>query len=89
MIQFQLPQDVERFLSDELGDLNEAARDAFLIQSYRDGRLSVGKIGEVLGVGALGAEQWLAERQVPLNMDSADLEADTRTLSELFPDAGL
>jgi predicted HTH domain antitoxin len=89
MIQFQLPEKIEEDLRNGVGDLDEAARDAFLIQSYRDGRLSVGQIGEILGIGVLGAEGWLAERKVELNYSLEDLEADTRTLAELFPDTKL
>lgn len=89
MIQFQRPQDVERDLAESFGDLNEAAKEAFLVQSYREGLLSVGRIAEILGKGVLETQEWLAERGAPLNYDQKDLAEDTKTLSDLFPDAGL
>ena len=87
MIQFQLPHDIERHLKDCFGDLNKAAHEAFLIQSYREARLSVGQIGEILGVGVLEAEEWLADRNVPLNYSAEDLEEDRRTLARLLADS--
>lgn len=85
-IKFELPQDVEQELRQQLGNLDEIARDAFLVQSYREGRLSVGQVGAILGRGVIETQAWLSERGAPLNYSPDDLEEDRRTLAKLFPD---
>ncbi len=40
MISFELPEDIEKHLRHELGDLSQAAKEAFLIQAYREARIS-------------------------------------------------
>ncbi len=83
-ITFNLPSDVEKDLQKELGDLNLAAKEAFLIQNYRAGRLSIGELADLLGVPTrLQAERWLGERGVTWNYSLDELEADRRTLEDL------
>lgn len=84
-IQFELPQDVEDELRERFGDLDQAAKEAFLIQSYRDGRLSVGQVAAIRGRGVIETQAWLSERGAPLNYSVDDLEEDRRTLAKLFP----
>lgn len=83
-ISIDMPQAAEDLLRIAWGDLEMAARDALLIESYRTGRISIGYLGEVLGLGAVEAEAWLAHRGVALNYRSSDLEADRRTHARLF-----
>ena len=66
-------------------DLDEAARDALLINGYRNGRLSLGFLAEVLGLPTrLEVQEWLAARNVPLNYDVDELEADRAAVRERF-----
>lgn len=82
-ITFELQEDLERQLRRELGDLGEAAREALLIEAYRRGKLSIGRLAGTLGMGVVEADAWLAERGIPLNYDFADFQADQETLREL------
>jgi predicted HTH domain antitoxin len=79
-----IPKRIEDALRAEWGDLEQAARDALLIESYRSGKISIGFLAESLGIGVIEADRWLAERGVPLNYSAEDLEADRKTLGELF-----
>lgn len=84
-ISFELPANVENDLRQELGDLSKAARDAFLIENYRAGRLSVGDIATILGFDTkYQAEQWLGQRGVTWNYGPAELEADRLTLAKVL-----
>lgn len=83
-ITFHLPQDVENALRERFGDLSQAAKEAFLVQSYRESRLSLGQIAGVLGMGVIETQAWLAERGAPLNYSPTDLEEDRETLAKLF-----
>src|SRR5436309_9927996 len=49
-VSFQLPADVEQQLRRELGDLNAVAKEAALVELYRHGQLSHGKLAESLGL---------------------------------------
>lgn len=76
---------VEQFQKAFGPDLSESAREALLINGYRTGRISLGFVAEVLGLPTrFEAQQWLAERRVPLNYDLAELEADRETLRKHF-----
>ncbi len=87
-VSFSLPQELEQALVREFGDLGEAAREAFIIEGYRRGRLSLGFVAQILGLPtSLQAQEWLAQRAVPLNYGVEDLEADRRTLKNLFKNA--
>jgi len=83
-ITFELPQDVELVLRKEFGDLSQAAKEAFLVQSYIESRLSVGQVARALGKGVVEAQGWLAERGASLNYSPADLEEDRETLAKLL-----
>ena len=82
-ITFQLEDDLERQLRRDLGDLGQAARDALLIEAYRMGKLSIGRLARTLGIGVIDADQWLARHGVPLNYTFEDFKADQNTLREL------
>ncbi len=87
-VSFSLPGDLESALVGEFGDLGVAAREAFVAEGYRRGRLSLGFVARILGLAtSLQAQEWLAQRGVPLNYDIDDLEADRRTLGRLFKNA--
>jgi predicted HTH domain antitoxin len=79
-ITFQLEDGLERQLRRDLGDLETAARTALLVEAYRQGKLSVGRLAETLGMGALEAEAWLADRGVHLNYEFEDYARDRETL---------
>lgn len=88
-ITFDLPADVVKDLEQQLGDLNKAARDAFIIDSYRTGRLSLGAVASLLSLETtIQAQAWLAAKSVPINYSIEDLEADRRTLGKLFKGRG-
>jgi len=84
-ITFDLPADVEQDLPPQLGDLSKAAREAFIIENYRGGRISLGSVAELLGLDtSIQAQQWLGDRLVPLNYSFDDLTADRRTLDKVL-----
>lgn len=82
-ITFHLEDDLEQQLRRDLGDLGQAAREALLIEAYRQGKLSIGRLARTLGMGVLEADEWLARRGVSLNYDFDDFQADQATLRSL------
>ena len=47
-ISFSLPKPVEEFLRARVGDLNATAKEATLVELYRQGKLSHGELAESL-----------------------------------------
>ena len=62
-VSFQLGDDLEKQLRHDLGDLSQVARDALLIEAYRMGKLSIGRLARRLGIGVVETDQWLAQHR--------------------------
>lgn len=52
------------------------------------GSCSIGLLAEMLGMGVIEADEWLARRGISLNYAPEDLDADRRDLQQLFPEVG-
>lgn len=86
-IHFSVPESVEAHLKAELGgNINETAKQALAVELYREGKISLGLLAEMLGMGVIEADAWLAERGVALNYSAEDFDADRERLAEIFPD---
>lgn len=84
-ITFDLPADIEKDLQRQLGDLSKAAREAFIVENYRSGRISLGSVADLLGLEtSIQAQQWLGIRGVALNYSFDDLADDRRTLGRVL-----
>lgn len=84
-VSFDLPTGVEHQLQVALGDLGQAAKRALLIDAYRRGQISIGRLAETIDMGVIEAQQWLADQGVPQNYGLEDYRADCRTIERLFP----
>jgi predicted HTH domain antitoxin len=83
-ISIDIPKDVEDTLRSEWGgNLEQATKEALLIESYRTGRITLGSLAQTLGLSRWDAEAWLGARGVKWNYDADDLEADRQTLARL------
>jgi predicted HTH domain antitoxin len=82
----RIPDEVVDALQAGWGDLPRAAKEALAIESYRTGRISLGVLAEMLEMGVIEADAWLANRGVPMNYSEQDLESDRRDLATLFPE---
>jgi predicted HTH domain antitoxin len=83
-VMIKMSQPEEDALRAEWGDLEQAAKEALLIESYRQGKVSVGFLAQSLNMGVIEADQWLAERGVSLNYSRENLREDQRTIESLF-----
>jgi predicted HTH domain antitoxin len=84
-ITIQLPEEIEKELRREIPNLDEAAREQFLIANYQAGKLSWGDIADILGFETRDeARIWLYKRGIPINYDRQSLEEDWKTIDELF-----
>ena len=83
-VTIDISKPAEDALRAEWGDLEQAAKEALLVESYRVGKISVGFLAEALGMGVIEADKWLLARGVSLNYSLEDFRADGRTGEELF-----
>jgi predicted HTH domain antitoxin len=84
-LSIDIPKDLEEALRAEWGgNLEQAAKEALLIESYRAGKISVGFLAQLLRVTRWEVESWLASRGVKWNYDADELDADHRTLTDLL-----
>jgi len=84
-ITIQLPAHVELQLRDRNPNLDDSAREQFLITQYNAGNISTSDIAEVLDHQTRSiTEQWLGARGVRQNYSLADLEVDRKNLDRLL-----
>ena len=80
-----LSSSAEHAFRDVWGDqIDQKGLEALAIEGYREGKLSLGKVAELLGLPTTqDADQWLADRGVALNYSADDFREDCRTLDRL------
>ena len=83
-ITIELPRDVESDLEMYWPDLPRKAMEAVLLESYRQGVLSRGKISEILGLSFDETEAFLKEHGAFLHYDKEDLRSDLEALDRLL-----
>lgn len=64
-------------------DVSRHMLEAYAIESYRQEKMSLGQIAELLGFSIDEANAFLKEHNIPLNYDLEDLERDRQSV-ELF-----
>ena len=80
-ITFELPG-LEATLRETYGDLNQAARDALLIDAYRSGHLSIGRLAAALNLTTIQATEWLDSHGIAPNYSLPDFDADRRSFDD-------
>ncbi len=59
-------------------------RETLSVELYREGLISIGKASEIANVSIWEMQEILAQRKIPLNYYSEDLEADIKTLKKVL-----
>ncbi len=85
-----LPATAEHAFRDAWGDqIDQKGLEALALEGYREGKLSLGKLAELLGLATTQeADRWLAERGVALNYSVDDFRKDCHTLDRLRASQG-
>jgi predicted HTH domain antitoxin len=79
-----IPPETEKLLQAEWGDLNRAAQEALVIESYRQGKLSLGQCSEIFGKTSIETELFFRSRGVELPMTADDIEQDRMCLESIL-----
>jgi predicted HTH domain antitoxin len=83
-VQIVLPDDIAQSLTLKWGSLEQKLLEVLVVEAYKEGSISTGKVRELLGLATrLEADQFLRERGVALNYEEEDFDADRLTHEEL------
>ncbi len=80
-----IPDEFADVLGSSDGERDQRAREALALELYREGKISLRRMGELAGVGGdyWAAENFRALHKAPLNYSVEDLAAD-RQAAERF-----
>jgi predicted HTH domain antitoxin len=77
-ITLELPEIVKQQIGDTPEAVSRALFEEAVIRAYREGSVSHGRVGVLLGLDWEDTEAFLARHQVPLNYSLSDFEADVQ-----------
>ncbi len=81
-VSFEIPQDIEEQIRREGVDLNSEAREVFLVELYRQKRITQHQLAEALGLSRLETEGVLKRHGVGLEL-SLEGRSQVESLREL------
>ena len=84
-IDVDVPDEIAKRLEKAWSDVSRGALEAVALEGYRDGTLTRGQVGELLGFSLWETETFLKERQAYLQYAEEDLEHDRRDLDRALP----
>ena len=83
-VTFQLPADVEQRLRAETPDLDAEAKEAMLVELYRQDRLTHYELSQALGLDRFETDGVLKRHKVTVDLPTPEeLEDDLRVLRQL------
>jgi hypothetical protein len=71
-VSFDLPENIEKQLRDEFGDLNAAPKEAALVELYRQGTLSHHQLATALGLDRFETDALLKRHNVTEDLITLD-----------------
>ena len=84
-VTFELPQEMERALRRELGDLDQVAKEAALVALYRQDRITAFELSQALNLSRLETEALLKRHNVTEDLPTeAELEIDRTRLQRVM-----
>jgi len=82
-ISFELPPNIEQRVCNEGTDLNREAKEAYLIDLYRQERISHDDLSEALGLGFHQTQQLIKEHGAGDDFTLSEFEAERAVLREM------
>lgn len=79
-ISFEIPQDIEQQIRFHGGDLNREARESYLLELYRQERISHAQLREALDVSFHEAERLIKERGAEHDISVEEFEGSRERL---------
>ncbi|NEP10562.1 MAG: UPF0175 family protein [Symploca sp. SIO2C1] len=83
-IRISLPDNMARYLEDKWGNLERRTLEAIIVEAYREGSISAGKVRELLGMNTrLEVDAFLKSKGIHLAYNETDFEEDRQTHKQL------
>jgi predicted HTH domain antitoxin len=70
-VTFEFPKDIEHHLRREIGDLSQAAKEATLIDLYRQGKIGQSELSRALNLSRMEVEEVLQRHHVIEDLPTA------------------
>jgi hypothetical protein len=86
-IRFEIPPHIAQVLEGDGVDLNGAAKEAWLVELYREERISHRELGEALGLCRYDTDGVLKRHQVSPNVTAREMQAQASALGTTLPRA--
>lgn len=84
-ISFEIPRDLEEQICDDGADLSGMAREALLVELYREHRVSHRQLGEALGLEPYETDGLLEKHGVGLGISVEELRAEAAAPASARP----
>ena len=84
-ISFEIPRDIEQELSTRGADLSREAREAFLVEQYRQRRISHHQLGRALGLDDYETDGVLKRHGIWLEVSIEELRDEAASLRDARP----
>jgi predicted HTH domain antitoxin len=85
-INFEIPRSIEQELSTSEADLNGEAREAFLVELYRQERITHHQLAEALGLSRLETDGVLKRHKVSSGPTLEELRVEIGSLRDASPE---
>ena len=85
-ISFELPKNIEQEISANGADVNGEAKEAYLVEIYRQERITQHQLAEALGLTRVEADGVLKKHKVWLELTPEELTAQADSLRDARPE---
>jgi predicted HTH domain antitoxin len=85
-ISFEIPRDIGEQIRTDGADLSGKAREAFLVELYREHKISHRQLGEALGLEQYETDGLLKKHGVYLGVSVEELRAEASALRDVRPE---
>ena len=80
----RFPESIELVMKKSGADAVREIKEVVVLDLYKKGQISLGKVGEMLGLSKRECLSLLNYKKIPVNYDTDDLKSDLKTLDMLI-----
>jgi predicted HTH domain antitoxin len=85
-ISFEIPGEIEQELGGNRADMSSEAREAFLVELYRQDRITHHQLAEALGLSRLETDGVLKRHKVSSGVTAEEMRAQAAALRDARPE---
>jgi hypothetical protein len=82
-VTFELPREIEKNLREQLDDLDQAAKEALLVELYRQRKLTQDQFARALGISWYESEGVLKRHEIFIEMTVDDVIRESEAIRQL------